>query len=78
MERSMSAFCLKPSYTSSERSVAGGGVMERSEISWRHSDVIWMSSAPRDGSNCSRLRAPMIGAVTPGCAMTQETASDAG
>ena len=53
-------------FCSSARSVAGGGVGLRAAISARWAGVIGSSAAASDGSNCSTLRAPIIGAVMAG------------
>ena len=60
------------------RSVAGAGVADRAEISARRPAVMATSRAARESSSWLRFRAPMIGAVTAGCDMTQATASVAG
>src|SRR3954470_20966961 len=60
---------------SSSRSVAGAGVRESAEISARSSGVISIFTESSDACSCSRLRAPMIGAVAAGGEPTQATAA---
>jgi beta-glucanase (GH16 family) len=57
---------LIPVVFSSVLSVATGGSTPRADISARHSAVISTSAAASEGSSCSTLRAPMIGAVMAG------------
>jgi hypothetical protein len=58
----------------SVRSVAGGGVLDKLVISAYISSVILKSAAVNESSNWFKFRAPMIGAVTAGLAITQATA----
>src|SRR5258708_6068606 len=58
----------------SVRSVAGEGVLDKLVISAYISSVILKSAAAKESSNWFKLRAPMIGAVTAGLAITQATA----
>src|SRR5260221_4808570 len=60
---------------SSERSVAGAGVRDSAAISARSSGVIASFTQSSRAWSRSRLRAPMIGAVTAGCAPTHATAT---
>ena len=62
-------------FASSSRSVAGGGVRESAAISARSSGVMAIFTESSEACSCSALRAPMIGAVTAGCAPTQATAA---
>ncbi|WP_442862486.1 hypothetical protein [Bacillus sp. USDA818B3_A] len=62
----------------SVRSVAVEGVLDKFEISVYISSVILKPAAAYESSNWSKLRAPMIGAVTAGLAISQATAKVAG
>ena len=61
-------------FCSSDRSVAGGGVRESSAISACSAGVMSTFTAASESFSCSTLRAPMMGAVTAGCAPTQAIA----
>ena len=60
---------------SSSRSVAGGGVRDNAVISPRNAMFMSIFTESSEARSCSMLRAPMIGAVTAGCAPVHATAA---
>lgn len=59
----------------SPRSVAGAGVIDNEDISFRHSRVMSTSKAARKDSSCYKFLDPIMGAVIAGSDITQTTAS---
>lgn len=74
-ESSIGRFMSTSVLAFSPRSVAGAGVIDNEDISFRHSRVMSTSKAARKDSSCYKFLDPIMGAVIAGSDITQTTAS---